>query len=326
MKYKIILAGIVFIGFLAAGKLQAQTKLAQTGFQFLSVGQSARAVALGEAFTTMSGTANDLFYNPAGIAEIKHTVDVNVNLFTWIADIRHASMAATFTPSNGEYGVFGVSFQSVDYGDLEGTMVWTNAQGYIETGTFNPRATAIGFSYARTLTDRFSVGGQIKLVGQYLGNSSLPSGVTKENTANVLAMDFGTIYKTGFKSLVFGMSVRNFSQEIKYEVESFQLPLTFRIGLAMNAGDFFLEDDANQELWVSIDASHPRSYDEYLNFGLEYNFRQLFFVRTGYITNQSENSVSFGFGVSQFGFTVDYAYQPFGVFGAINRFSAGFSF
>lgn len=169
---------VAFLMFCLTLSIQAQTKLAQTGFQFLSVGQSARAVALGEAYTTISGTANDVFYNPAGLATIHHTVDVSVNLFNWIADIRHASMAATFTPANGEYGVFGISFQSVDYGDLEGTMVWNNAQGYVETGTFNPRATAVGLSYARALTDRFSVGGHIKLVGQYLGNSSLPSGVT----------------------------------------------------------------------------------------------------------------------------------------------------
>ena len=46
------------------------------------------------------------------------------------------------------------------------------------------------------------------------------------------------IYKTGFKSLNLGMSIRNFSEEIKYIEEGFQLPLTFRIGASIDALDF----------------------------------------------------------------------------------------
>ena len=38
----------------------SQRKLAQTGFQFLSVGTSARATAMGEAFTTVEGSSASL--------------------------------------------------------------------------------------------------------------------------------------------------------------------------------------------------------------------------------------------------------------------------
>ncbi|HED11502.1 MAG TPA: PorV/PorQ family protein [Caldithrix abyssi] len=321
-KYLIIFFTLV----LGLNLVQGQDKLAQTGFQFLSVGQSARAVALGNAFTTVVGTPNNMFYNPAGLAEIKGTVNASINYFNWIADIQHTSAAFTYTPSGGEYGVVGMSVQSVNYGDLDGTMVWNNSQGFVETGTFNPTALSVGLSYARALTDRFMVGGQIKLVGQYLGTSSLPSGTTKDNVANVVAFDFGTIYKTGFESLVFGMSVRNFSEEIKFVEESFQLPLTFQIGLSVNAADFLLKGQEDHAMWVTVDAVHPRSYPEYINLGLEYEFRKMFALRFGYISNQSQNDISLGFGVNQSGFSVNYAYQPFGVFGAINRFSAGISF
>jgi hypothetical protein len=34
------------------------------------------------------------------------------------------------------------------------------------------------------------------------------------------------------------MSVRNFSQRVRYEKEDFQLPLTFHIGLSMDVLDF----------------------------------------------------------------------------------------
>ncbi len=302
----------------------AQVKLAQSGFQFLSVNQSARATAMGGAFTTMDGSPNVLFYNPAGTARMDKTYGVAVNYFNWIADIKHISAAVTYSPNGGEYGTFGFSVQSVDYGKLEGTQVWPNAQGYVETGDFYPRAIAVGVSYARALTNKFVVGGQIKLVGQEMGSSALPSGVTKKNVANALAVDFGTIYDTGFRSLKFGMSVRNFSQEIKYEEEGFQLPLTFQIGISMNVLDFMNIQSKMHRVMLSVDAAHPRAFKEYINFGTEYWFMNSFALRFGYITGHQEYNYSLGVGIQKFGFNINYAFQPFGVFGAINQFSIEF--
>ena len=306
--------------------LSAQTKLAQSGFQFLSVSQGARATAMGGAFTTVEGSPNAVFYNPAGIARMTDQFGIEVNYFNFIADILHASAAVTYSPQGGQYGVFSLSVQSVDYGELEGTQVWPNEQGFIETGKFNPQAISVGFGYGRALTNKFAVGGQIKIVGQSLGQSALPSGVTKDNVANVVAFDFGTIYRTGFKSLAFGMSVRNFSQEIKYEEEGFQLPLTFRIGLSLNAMDFIMPDQEQHQLLVTLDAAHPRSFSEYINFGAEYLFMKTFALRFGYVSGHTEYDYSLGFGVQTHGLKINYAYQPFGVFGAINRFTLGFQF
>jgi len=303
-----------------------QKKLAQTGFQFLSVGQNARAVAMGEAFSTIEGVSTALFYNPAGIARMKSMVDVSVNYFNWIADIRHTSMSLAFSPENGQYGVFGVSVQSVDYGDIEGTMVWENEAGYVDTEVFSPQAFAIGFGYGRSLTDRFVVGGQVKYVAQSLGRSVIPGGITKDNVANSFAFDFGTIYKTGFESLAFGMSVRNFSQEIKFEEEGFQLPLTFKIGASFDALEYFMPEQNDHSLLVIFDAVHPRSYPEYINFGTEYKFMNTAALRLGYISNQDEYGFTTGFGLDKFGFSLDYAYTPFGVFERVHRFSASFRY
>jgi len=317
---------ILLFVLVSASGLSAQTKLAQSGFQFLSVSQDARAAAMGSAFTTVEGTPNAIFYNPAGLANMADEFGIAVNYFNFIADIRHASLALSYAPAAGEYGVFSFSVQSIDYGDLEGTQVWPNEQGFVETGIFNPQALAIGIGYSRALTNRFLVGGQIKLVGQTLGKNALPSGITKENVANVVAFDFGTIYKTGFKSLAFGMSVRNFSQEIKYEEEGFQLPLTFRIGLSVDAMDFIMPDQDTHKLLVTFDAAHPRSFPEYVNFGSEYIFMDTFILRLGYISGHTEYDYSLGFGIKKFGLHINYAYQPFGVFGSINRFSVNFQF
>ena len=139
-----------------------------------------------------------------------------------------------------------------------------------------------------------------------------------------MAFDFGTQFKTGFKSLVFGMSVRNFSKEIKYVEEGFQLPLVFNLGISMNLMDFMEEvaSLSGQSFYLSIDASHYRSHSEQVKVGLDYRIQDVLSLRSGYISNNDESGISFGIGVSYSGASFDYAYTPFGLFGTVQRMTA----
>ncbi|MDZ7341639.1 MAG: PorV/PorQ family protein [candidate division KSB1 bacterium] len=323
--------GVGFVVLLSLSPLYSQEKLAQTGFNFLSVGSIGRASAMGETFTTVEGVSSALFYNPAGLARMNHLLDVAVSWNSWIADITHNSLSLAVAPRQGHYGVVGFSFLWVDYGEFLGTMVWNNSRGFIDTENFSPRAMAIGLGYGKSLTDKFSVGGQMKYVTQSAGRSVTPDinspsglGVAK-SVLSVIAFDFGTIYQTGFKSLAFGMSVRNFSEEIKFEQEGFQLPLTFRIGLAMNLMDFWEQYSQTHALLLAVDAVHPRSHGEYLSLGLEYTLLKLFALRAGYISNQDEFQFTYGLGIHKFGLSVDYAYMPAGVFDDVQRITISFS-
>jgi hypothetical protein len=216
----------------------------------------------------------------------------------------------------------------VDYGDVEGTIVANNSNGYLDTKIFSPTAMAIGIGYAKMLNDKFSVGFQVKFAHQSLGESTIPDGNStrvKENKADAIAYDFGTVYRTGIKSLAFGMSVKNFSKEVKYEEEGFQLPLLFTIGISANLFDFFDVPGPQQALIVSFDSNHPRSHPEQVKIGLEYQFMKILSLRGGYVSADSEDDFTFGLGISSFGFELDYAYTPFGVFNNVQRFTARFS-
>lgn len=307
-------------------------KLAQTGFQFLTVSSEARAAAMGEAFTTVAGQSSSIFYNPANLGRMTSFGDLAVSRNEWIADIVHNTGSLALSPAGGEYGVFALSVVSVDYGEFLGTMVDpTTDKGYIDTGKFSPSAYAVGIGYAKALSDRFSVGGQVKYVSQSLGTSVLPVAETEgtttkvKNEVGVLAFDFGTVYQTGFKSLAFGMTVRNFSKEVKFQNEGFQLPLTFRIGISMNVLDFFTAQNDVHSFLVAVDAIHPRDYTEQINVGGEYLFMGMFAVRAGYKYNYDEHDLTAGFGVqkafSNRSVAIDYAYTPFGIFDSVQRFS-----
>jgi hypothetical protein len=233
-----------------------------------------------------------------------------------------------YNPAKGSYGVFALSLQSVNYGDLQGTMRWDNEPGYVETEIFSPSALAVGFGYAKSLTDRFSVGGQIKFTNQYLGNSVIPEGeefTKKKNLADVIAFDFGTLLNTGYKSLAFGMSIRNYAREVRYETEGFQLPLLFSLGVSMDLIDFTTISKDQHSIVFAIDATHPRDHSEQLKLGVNYTLMQFLSVRAGYTTNNDEDGLTLGLGLSQYGVTIDYAYAPFGVFGDVQRITGRFA-
>lgn len=330
------IAFALIIGLLAH-TLQAQDKkLAQTGMKFLSVSTDARMTGMSEASTAVDiSSASAMFYNPSTLASLKDFSSLSFGNVSWIADINYLHAAIAFAPFDGNYGVIGFTFMSVDYGDFLGTIVANNQQGYVDVGTFSPKAYAFGISYARALSDKFSVGGSVKYAKQDLGGSvididSTGTYISENNKLGAVAFDFGVLYRTGFKSLNFGMSIKNFSTELKYKKETFQLPLTFRIGFSMDAMDLFNVDKSMHSLLVSVDAAHPRDYSEQIYAGAEYTFMNTFSLRAGFVSPSDEHHFTAGFGVKRnlagINLGIDYAYQPFGVFNTVHRFTFNFAF
>ncbi|NQV13933.1 PorV/PorQ family protein [bacterium] len=308
----------------------AQVKLAQTGAQFLSVDSDAKAGGMAGALTTVEMSSASVFFNPAGMARMNSMINVMASQNQWFADISYNAFSAAFRPSGGKYGVIAASLVSVDYGEIQGTQVWDNDQGYIDTDVLTPSAYAAGIGYAFALSDKFAVGGHLKSIGLDYGKSIYPDEAGKADTvkshlAFSNAFDFGTIYRTGWKSLAFGMSVRNFSDEVTFESEGFQLPLTFALGISMDVFDLRSEMPENQDLLVSVDALHYRSHAEQIRIGLEYKPIDMLSFRAGYMSSNDENDVSFGLGIQQFGLVFDYAYEPFGRLGDIQRMTVRFS-
>ncbi len=335
MKNK-LLTLIVILLTVASGFGAERQKLAQTGMVFLSLSLDARMSALGRATVALEGGSTSMLYNPAGMARLPSMVSTTIGQLNWIADFQYQFATLSYSPSGGQYGVFGLTYIAPDYGSFQGSIKSENEQGFLDTGEFSPIAYSIGLSYARALTDRFSIGGHMKYVYQNLTGGAVnfknadQQVVTGEFDANVLAFDFGILYKTGYQSLTFGMYVRNFSQQVQYYEEAFELPLTFEIGVAMDMLDLTDLDSDRHDLLLAIDASHPRDYYEQIDVGLEYTFLKQVSLRAGLTSPTDEEGMSFGAGLRQevtgFDLNVDYAYTPFGVFGDVHRFAFGFSF
>jgi hypothetical protein len=313
---------------------QEQRKLAQTGLKFLGLSTYPRAAAMGDAVTSLEWGAAAMFFNPSGMARVDGVANVSLGYIDWIADIQYNFAAIAFRPARGRYGVFGLNLLAVDYGDMQRTIRADTDEGFVDLGEFKPTAMAVGLGYANAITERFAVGGNVKFVSQNLGTATLAidggERTEREYAIDVVAFDFGVLYHVGLRSLNFAMSVRNFSQEIKYEQEGFQLPLTFRIGLSMNVFDLFEREYVDHRMLVSLDAERPRDYYEQVKLGLEYEFLNSIALRAGYVYPSDEQGISLGIGLQQtysgYHLGLDYAYTDFGVFSTVHRFSLQFSF
>ncbi len=315
--------------FLSANEMK---KLAQTGFQFLKIDPDARGAAMAGAQVAVANDANAVFWNPAGIAKTQG-IAVSLNQTNWFADIKQNAIAAVMPYKN--WGYFGISFVNVNYGDIPVTRIAENEAGYVEEGSYGPGGLALGLVYARQFTDRLSIGGQVKYAYEHLGSNTVQrqdGGDIKsvDNTLGALAFDLGTLYYTGFKDFRISMSIRNFSKQIEYETEGFQMPLTFAVGFAMNV--LSLTDLGDQHtLTIAMDAIHPRDYSERLHVGAEYMFMNFLALRAGYKINYDEEGFSGGFGLQKalasFHLRFDYAYTDMGSYlGNVHRFGFGTSF
>lgn len=335
MKNKINIIIVVLLTLSFIQLVSGQSKLAQTSMKFLLVSTDSRVAAMGDAVTGLEGNSSAMFSNPAGLARLSNVWDATVGSVNWIADIKYYSGGIAFAPFEGKYGVVGVSGVYVDYGDFLGTTRAKNDGGYLDVGIFKPKAYCAGVTYAMALSDKFSVGGSIRYASQdLLGGSVLSFDFTGDSfksrkyRPSAVIYDFGMLYHTGLQSLDFGVSVRNFSKEIKLELEGYQLPLMFQIGIAYNLSDVLKLDKNEHSIQIAVDANHPRDFAEQLMMGIEYKFKNMVALRCGYSTPNDEHGFTGGFGLQQniggVDLGIDYAYTPWTTFSTVHKFSLHF--
>jgi hypothetical protein len=340
LKVTIILFMIFSVsGLFAAGET---TKSGTAAAQFLKIGVGARAQAMGGSAAALSGDVFSLYWNPAGIADIHRVSWVGTHT-RWFADITHQFTGLVLPV--GLNSTLGVSATYLTMNEEEITTIESPGG----TGLFwDASDIAGGISFATQLTDRFSIGITGKYVYQKVFNE----------TASTLALDVGTLLKTGFKGLMIGMSFTNFGGDlqlagrdliraydpnpansrnddvdVRLHTEPWPLPVNFRVGLAMNlvgkSGESFLANDHHAVL-LAIDANHPNDAAENVRFGLEYRLNRLLALRAGYKFNEDLVKFTFGGGLQvplrQSLVTVDFATASYGELDYVNFLDLGFLF
>ncbi len=341
MKNKSTLATMAFVVVLIPALVQAQFATPTENFnnngtragQFLKMAVGGRASAMGESFAAVANDASALFWNPAGIGNLQN-LEVHLTHMDYLLDVSFEYAGLVIPLSSGRLGfsaaVLGMADEHVTTLDDPDAEIGT---------TWSASSFAIGMTYSRALSDRFSVGVTGKYIQEGIYNSS----------ANTFAIDIGSLYDTGINGIKIGMAMTNFGGKMKLSgrdltqknvdpdptrggnigqsadlvVSSWPLPLNFRVGLSYE----LFKSEANA-LLLAADFNHPTDADERLNLGAEYMIAKRIFLRGGYKFNYDEESFTAGGGlnlpITNYNLMIDYSFQEFGILGETHRFSLGF--
>lgn len=301
-----LLAGV----FLVPGLIYGQAKVGTAGAQFLEIGVSARAIAMGEAFVAVANDASAMYYNPAGLTQL-YDREVVLTHLEYPAEIKY-DFAGLAYPLYRFGGVLGLGFYALDAGDMDET---TYEHNYGTGRTFGARSYAATLSYGRALTDRFSVGLTLKFIDELL----------EDERSSGWAADVGTNYDTGFRNFKISMVITNFGPDMTFIKESYPLPINFRFGGAIN-----VLDGEDHKAIFALEASHPSDNLEKYNAGVEYQYRERYFVRMGQKFNYDEGAFAVGGGihlpVGNLDLKLDYGYQDLGLLTEAHRFTLGLKF
>jgi opacity protein-like surface antigen len=320
------------------GIVPAQTKVGTTAAQFLGISVGGRAIAMGSAYVADNQDVTSLYWNPGAVSQTGKTEFAFVNT-EWLVGTKFRWLGLLFNP-DGDNAI-GVSLTMLDYGEEDVNTV-SSPEGTGER--WSAKDIAVGLSYSRRLTDKFSIGGSAKYVNQSIWNES----------ASAFTFDAGLLFVTGFNGLRIGMSMSNFGGSLtmsgrdllnrvdidptnsgsnktlvgNLKTDPWPMPLLFRVGVGM---DVMKNDEVSAA--VALDALRPSDNSTSVNVGAEVGWRDLVFLRGGYRSLIAREGV-FNKDTQQDGLTlgaglryrlegvafleVNYAYMQFGLFGNLN--------
>jgi len=304
---------------------------------FLQIGVGARAMAMGNAGTTLARDATALYWNPAGAALLPSEAAVTFDHTDWLVDTKLDYVGMAFrVPGIGTLGLSVLAFDAVDEQPVR-TILQPEGTGEF----YSASDMMMGLTYAASLTDRFAAGISGKYIRETLWNES----------ARAFAIDLGILYQTKLEGFVLAASILNFGGNMRLEgrdlrrafdddpnnfsnnqlnvnldTDQFSIPLTFRFGFGYET-----KVTDYHKITLAADFTNPSDNNESVNLGFEYTFGNTLSLRGGYAAlfeRDRVSGLSFGAGVDRrlldrVRVVAEYSYADMGFLGAAQRFTLG---
>ena len=271
-----------------------------SGGVFLNVGVSARAEGMGGAYSAIADDATSVTVNPAGMVQVSGQ-QVSVMHNESLLDIEQEYFSYVTSTGDKAYGM-GLTY--VDFGS-QGKY---NAQNQF-LGVFVPKGYALSFAYAVQATEVTSYGVALKYITQEIA----------EYDDNTFALDAGILYKPSDYGFRGAIVLSHLGSGLKLYQNEDPLPLTLKLASAYAFEEY--------PLLASADIYLIRDEDPEYHLGLQYTLSEIVPIRLGYDSGPDlDNGWTYGIGVQQESFSLDYAYTPAGDFDDHQRFSVIYSF
>lgn len=332
MKKYLFTITILILSGLATSTNAQLSKVGTSAAEFLRIPVGARASAM-SAYTAIVNDPSAMILNPAGLAALDRNQAL-VEFTDWYLDFTHSYVGVGIPTKKG---VAGIHVLAMNYGEFDETT--EQAQG--KTGrTFNAYSLTVGGSYSQAMNERLSIGGTLKFVYEKIENTS----------ASGLAFDVGTLFRTPFDDIMFGVSVTNVGTKMQITgnglitqcdldqgsqgnaesdcnlaTQSYDLPLMLKVGLAWDA---YTSDDIRATL--TVDGNNPSNNVQSVSVGGEISLmNDLVQIRGGLpYLGQDDRTETFNAGIgvnyqvdSTLGFGFNYAYHGYEYLGNVSKLS-----
>lgn len=283
-------------------------KVNSSGMQFLKIGTSARAAGMGDAFTAVANDINAIFFNGAGLTQIKR-LGYSVNYTKWLANTSLYSVAAAWNTGSARGEVIGFSAVVYKPEDMEETTI-LQPDGTGQNIRYSD--TVAGLLYAIKFTDKFSFSAKFNYVQEKLYDRS----------TSTVTFDLGSFFHTGFKSLRVAMGLRNFGPDKAAHVTKYFMPLYYNMAVA---GEIYGEKGKPFYITLDAESAFAVDYEQRYHFGAEAWVKDQLALRAGYKHNYDLEQFTVGVGVKQTfsgdkGVTLDVAYAPLKKAGGVKMF------
>jgi hypothetical protein len=270
-----------------------------------------------------------MYLNVGGLAFVKST-EVAFTYTDYLSGSDVSINTVGLAQRIGETGAIGLTISSYGFGDIRRTTTNTpDGDG----STFNVNMVNIGLSYAKAFSNSIYGGMTLKVISESIENLR----------SNGIAIDAGIKYVTGDRDqLKFGITLKNvgpamsfsgdgldleseapdgnYQLTTEFRSEAYELPSLVSIGLSY---DFLLAKDHNLTAHGAFIANSFTN-DNFM-FAAEYDFKEMFYLRAGYlyeqdIANASESrtvftgfsagaGLQYTFGEKKSRIGLDYAYR-----------------
>lgn len=257
-----------------------------SALSFLKNDVSPRSAAMSGATVSLEGDPYSIWQNVAGMSDNSGNSFALTSMFLG-AGINQ-SFASGIFPFSSNTAALGLSINTLNSGAIEertefqpegtGRMIYVNN-------------TAFGLSYSQELSANFSLGGTLRYIYENLADF----------TNHAINVDVGFLYKTDFKDLRFAVLIRNFGGNTSLTgqflasnynrtpgttLESNTLPNVFSLGLSLVPWK-----NERHAILTAFQLNHPNDNAENYRLGVEYNYMQILFIRSGLKINVKGQSL-----------------------------------
>lgn len=253
----ILTATLLFAGVSPGIAQDINSNAGTSAFPFLKINISARAVAMGGAFTGLADDESSLYYNPAGIASFEEKRFI-LGYHNYVVDMQSGFVG--YIHSLDSTKTAGVYASYLNYGDFVETDQFGNTTGDFSGGDF-----LLAASFAFKKNYNLAFGATAKFIYEKV----------QDYSATGLAVDIGGKYTADRNRYSVGIMVQNVGGQLSaLGVEKDRLPTSFRAGGAFNPRGI--------KITLSSDVILPVDNDPVLALGGEYFALEPFYIRMGW--------------------------------------------